>query len=108
MPSALSPNFRIGWLNQRDLYLPGTFQTFTFMLMCTKARIAESKLIVYVVTLSMQLIRSRSPGYALTLLAESTTSAIHCAEALSHPSSARLVTPEDVALAAARSLLVEI
>jgi len=49
----------------------------------------------------------KSPGYALTLLAESTTSAIHCTEASSHPSSSRQVTPEDVALTAARSLLVE-
>lgn len=46
----------------------------------------------------------RSPGYALTLLAESTTSAIHCAEALSEPG----VAPEDIALKATKALLSEI
>jgi RNA 3'-terminal phosphate cyclase-like protein len=46
----------------------------------------------------------RSPGYALTLLAESTTGAIHCSEALSKPG----IVPEDVALTATRSLLQEI
>ena len=46
----------------------------------------------------------RSPGYALTLLSESTTSAMHCAEATSQPGT----TPEDIALAAARALLVEV
>lgn len=46
----------------------------------------------------------RSPGYALSLLAESTTSAIYCAEATSQPG----VAPEDVALLATRSLLTEI
>lgn len=46
----------------------------------------------------------KSPGFALTLLSESTTSAIHCAEAVSQPGA----SPEDVALVAARSLLSEI
>lgn len=46
----------------------------------------------------------RSPGYALSLLAESTTGAIHCAEAVSKPG----VTPEDIALLASRALLTEI
>jgi len=46
----------------------------------------------------------RSPGYALSLLAESTTSAIHCSEAVSKPGG----TPEDVALLASRALLSEI
>lgn len=46
----------------------------------------------------------RSPGYALTLLAESTTSVIHCAEAVAKPGG----TPEDVALLASRALLSEI
>ena len=46
----------------------------------------------------------RSPGYALSLLAESTTSALHSSEAISMPGS----SPEDVALAAARALLVEV
>lgn len=47
---------------------------------------------------------SRSPGYALTLLAESTTSAIHSSEAISQPG----VAPEDIALLATRALLQEI
>ncbi|KAJ8519470.1 hypothetical protein ONZ45_g3595 [Pleurotus djamor] len=46
----------------------------------------------------------KSPGYALSLLAESTTSALYCAEAVSQPG----VAPEDVALLASRSLLAEI
>lgn len=54
----------------------------------------------------------RSPGYALTLLAESTTSAIHSSEAVSVPSGSTSgeaqITPEDIALLAARSLLAEV
>lgn len=46
----------------------------------------------------------RSPGYALSLLAESTTSAIYCAEAISEPG----VAPEDIGLRATRALLSEI
>ena len=46
----------------------------------------------------------RSPGYALSLLAESTTGAMHCSEAMSKPG----VPPEDIALAASRALLAEI
>lgn len=46
----------------------------------------------------------RSPGYALSLLSESTTSAIHCSEAISRPG----VTPEEVALEATQALLTEI
>ncbi|KAH9066285.1 18S rRNA biogenesis protein [Lactarius vividus] len=46
----------------------------------------------------------KSPGYALSLVAETTTSALHCAEAVSQPG----VAPEDIALQAARSLLSEI
>jgi len=46
----------------------------------------------------------RSPGYALSLLAESTTSALHCSEAVSQPG----VPPEDIALLATRALLNEI
>ena len=46
----------------------------------------------------------RSPGYALSLLAESTTSALFCSEAISQPG----VAPEDIALQATRSLLSEI
>ena len=47
---------------------------------------------------------SRSPGYALTLLAESTTGALHCSEAVSKPGAA----PEDIALQSTYSLLTEI
>ncbi|KAI1794579.1 18S rRNA biogenesis protein [Ganoderma leucocontextum] len=46
----------------------------------------------------------KSPGYALSLLAESTTGAMHCSEAVSKPG----VAPEDIALLASRSLLAEI
>lgn len=46
----------------------------------------------------------RSPGYALSLLAESTTSALFCSEAISQPG----VAPEDIALQATRALLSEI
>ncbi|KZV72938.1 18S rRNA biogenesis protein [Peniophora sp. CONT] len=46
----------------------------------------------------------KSPGYALSLLAESTTGALHCSEAVSKPG----VAPEDVALEASHSLLSEI
>jgi len=46
----------------------------------------------------------KSPGYALSLLAETTTSAIHCSEAISLPG----VSPEDVALQATRALLTEV
>ena len=46
----------------------------------------------------------RSPGYALSLVAETTTSALRCSEAVSRPG----VAPEDIALQAARSLLSEI
>lgn len=47
---------------------------------------------------------TRSPGYALSLCAETTTSALHCAEATSQPG----VAPEDIALHATRALLAEI
>lgn len=47
----------------------------------------------------------RSPGYGLTLVAQSTTSAVHAAECLSGGDTQ---TPEDVALRAARALLEEI
>ncbi|KAG6814502.1 hypothetical protein H0H92_000027 [Tricholoma furcatifolium] len=46
----------------------------------------------------------KSPGYALSLLAESTTSAIHCAEAISKPG----IAPEDIGLEAARALMAEV
>ncbi|KIJ33512.1 hypothetical protein M422DRAFT_35428 [Sphaerobolus stellatus SS14] len=46
----------------------------------------------------------KSPGYALSLVAESTTTALHCSEAVSIPGA----TPEEIALNAARSLLLEI
>lgn len=53
----------------------------------------------------------KSPGYGLTLVAQSSTSAVHSAECLSvAPSSKAPVvqTPEDIALHAARCLLEEI
>lgn len=43
----------------------------------------------------------RSPGYALSLLAESTTTVIHSAEAVSSPGA----TPEDIATEAVMDLL---
>ncbi|KAG5730924.1 putative RNA 3'-terminal phosphate cyclase-like protein [Termitomyces sp. T112] len=46
----------------------------------------------------------KSPGYALSLLAESTTSVIHCSEAISKPG----IAPEDVGLEAARALMSEV
>lgn len=46
----------------------------------------------------------RSPGYAISLLAESSTSAIHCAEAVSHAG----VAAEEIGLRASRALLTEI
>lgn len=46
----------------------------------------------------------KSPGYALSLLAESTTSAMFCSEAISQPG----VAPEDIALQATKELLNEI
>ncbi|KAL0946638.1 hypothetical protein HGRIS_012834 [Hohenbuehelia grisea] len=46
----------------------------------------------------------KSPGYALSILAESTTGAIHSAEAVSQPG----VAPEDIGLLATRALLAEI
>ncbi|KAJ3492332.1 hypothetical protein NLI96_g8 [Meripilus lineatus] len=46
----------------------------------------------------------KSPGYALSLLAESTTGAVHCSEVVSRPGTA----PEDIALLASRALLSEI
>jgi len=46
----------------------------------------------------------RSPGYALSILAESTTGVIHCAEATSQPG----IAPEDIALQATRELLAEL
>jgi len=46
----------------------------------------------------------KSPGYALSILAESTTGAIHSSEAVSKPGTA----PEDIALLASRALLSEV
>ncbi|WWD19121.1 hypothetical protein CI109_103579 [Kwoniella shandongensis] len=47
-----------------------------------------------------------SPGYGLTLVAQSTTSALHASECLSTPGA--ITTPEDIALQAARLLLQEL
>ncbi|CCM04588.1 uncharacterized protein FIBRA_06769 [Fibroporia radiculosa] len=46
----------------------------------------------------------KSPGYGLSLLAETTTGALHSAEAISQPG----VAPEDIALQASRALLSEV
>ncbi|KAK7054757.1 hypothetical protein VNI00_003220 [Paramarasmius palmivorus] len=46
----------------------------------------------------------KSPGYALSLVAESTTSALYCSEGTSEAG----VAPEDIALQATRALLEEI
>ncbi|KZS87468.1 18S rRNA biogenesis protein [Sistotremastrum niveocremeum HHB9708] len=46
----------------------------------------------------------KSPGYALSLVAESTTGALHCSESVSEPGG----SPEDTALRASRALLSEI
>ncbi|KAG0139667.1 hypothetical protein CROQUDRAFT_666157 [Cronartium quercuum f. sp. fusiforme G11] len=46
----------------------------------------------------------KSPGYALSLLSTSTTTALHSAEAMSYPAS----TPEDVAVLACRRLLQQL
>jgi RNA 3'-terminal phosphate cyclase len=70
--------------------------------MYTKARKAESLLsflLLQVIRIENLNIQIRSPGYALTLLAESTTSAIHCSEAVSEPG----VSPEDIAMLATRA-----
>jgi RNA 3'-terminal phosphate cyclase-like protein len=71
--------------------------------MSTKARRAGSK--AFSPSCGFKLTAfDRSPGYALSLVAESTTAALHCAEAVSQPG----VAPEDIALQATRSLLNEI
>jgi len=49
---------------------------------------------------------NRSPGYGLTLVAQSSTSTAHSAECLN--TGGAVSTPEDIALQAARSLLEEI
>jgi RNA 3'-terminal phosphate cyclase-like protein len=64
----------------------------------------------------------RSPGYGLTLLSQSTTSALHTSETISIPATSRanpsdhstpsseqaFQTPEDLALNAARALLEQV
>ena len=50
---------------------------------------------------------SRSPGYGLILISQSSTSALHSAECLSIPSSTSQ-SPEDIAMHASRLLLEEI
>lgn len=49
---------------------------------------------------------NRSPGYGLTLVTQSTTSAVHSAESLSV--AGEVTTPEDIALFASRLLLEEL
>lgn len=63
-------------------------------------RLPPTHLLVLTNSLSL----ARSPGYGLSILAESTTGAMHCAEALSQPG----VAPEDTALLASRALLAEV
>ena len=66
---------------------------------------AESKFFVKMIKIAfIHASNTRSPGYALSLLAESTTGAIHCSEAVSVPGG----TPEDTALPASRALLSEV
>jgi len=72
--------------------------------MSTKARRAGSEVFSPLLNEFKLMALNRSPGYALSLVAESTTAALHCAEAVSQPG----VAPEDIALQATRSLLNEI
>jgi RNA 3'-terminal phosphate cyclase-like protein len=72
--------------------------------MSTKARRAGSETFSPLLNEFEFMALNRSPGYALSLVAESTTAALHCAEAVSQPG----VAPEDIALQATRSLLNEI
>lgn len=72
--------------------------------MSTKAKTAGSKTVFFTHEPIQVDDFDRSPGYALSLVAESTTAALHCAEAVSQPG----VAPEDIALQATRSLLNEI
>jgi RNA 3'-terminal phosphate cyclase-like protein len=72
--------------------------------MSTKARRAGSEAFSPLLNEFKLMAFHRSPGYALSLVAESTTAALHCAEAVSQPG----VAPEDIALQATRSLLNEI
>jgi RNA 3'-terminal phosphate cyclase-like protein len=50
------------------------------------------------------MIFARPPGYALSFIAETMMSTLHCAEGVSQPG----VVPEDIALQTALSLLTEI
>lgn len=95
--------------------------------MSTRARKAESEyrdrflLIIWTVQLIRKTLPLRSPGYGLTLLSQSTTSALHTAETISVPAASRsnpsdhgtapeqaFQTPEDLALNAARALLEQV
>ena len=72
--------------------------------MFIKATKVESKFVYQLQQWQCKTLWVRSPGYALTLLAESTTSAIYCAEAISEPG----IVPEDIGLKATRALLGEV
>ena len=73
----------------------------------TRVKTAESKFFNKMIKIAfIHASNTRSPGYALSLLAESSTGALHCAEAVSPPTGG--VTPEDIALLASRALLSEI
>lgn len=52
----------------------------------------------------------RSPGFGITLVAESTTNVFYCAEAVSNPagSEEEFLIPEDIAKQASYNLLEEI
>lgn len=50
----------------------------------------------------------RSPGFGLTLVAESTTGVFYSAEAVSNPAGEEFIVPEDIAKQASYSLLEEI
>jgi len=73
--------------------------------MSTRVKRAESKSVINLRHVQdIHPLVLRSPGYALSLLAESTTGAIYCSEAVSRAG----VVPEDVGLEATQALLCEI
>ncbi len=94
-------NSRIVWSIQLDLCSIDMCLTSTCIPMFTKARILASEWARFGCIL-----KSRSPGYGLTLVAQTSSLATHSAECLSV--SGTTSTPEDIALQAARSLLEEV
>ena len=95
---------QIEWSMHPDQFSTNSSMISTSTQMSTKAMIAGSKSAMLLLQCSMLNALARSPGYALTLLAETTTGALHCSEAVSTPGGA----PEDTALRATHSLLNEI